>query len=549
MKRWFVVLVLVVLIGLTACSGNGNDNKAAEPPNEEKVEATNGENANNSAQEGQSEVKYPLVQEKIALKMMGAKNPTQVEWDKMDFFDYMENLTNIHFDFNTPISSAYGEKKNIIFATNDLPDVFFGGMLTPSDEVNYGTQGALIPLEDLIDKYAPNIRKMFETYPEARKSVTTMDGHIYALPKYNEVAIRNFYKLFVNPVWLDNLGIDKLPQTTDELYELLKRFKEEDPNRNGQADEIPLSLFSDSHFDEIIGHLLPMFGVAMDPQYMIGVKGDKALLMATQPEYKKFLEYLRKLYKEKLLDPEVFIHTKEQFDGKGKNGQLGVLTVSGVPWNTLNTAENESVPLLPPISDDPGRTPVVLLRPLIERGTFAITNVNKYPAETIQWVDHLYSYDGGRYAAMGKEGFAWEWTDDSKSEWIQLARNGMSSVQTKAASTPDGSGLPSWRMSDYMFKEQSDYWQEQNQLGKEVYGPLGIVALPQLYFTNDEQRAIDAVRVDLASYVIQMTAKFIIDSEPMENWDAYVATLQKMGSNQYEQTFQNAYDRYNAAGK
>lgn len=36
-------------------------------------------------------------------------------------------------------------------------------------------------------------------------------------------------------------GILKLPKNTKEFYQVLKMFKENDPNRNGKKDEIPLT--------------------------------------------------------------------------------------------------------------------------------------------------------------------------------------------------------------------------------------------------------------------------------------------------------------------
>src|SRR5699024_11240938 len=82
----------------------------------------------------------------------------------------------------------------------------------------------ILPLEDLIDEYAPNIKKLLEENPEIEKSITTTDGHIYALPQISE-GHRSIWQspIWYNGNWLDELGVDELPETTDEFYELLKR--------------------------------------------------------------------------------------------------------------------------------------------------------------------------------------------------------------------------------------------------------------------------------------------------------------------------------------
>src|SRR5699024_10973892 len=141
----------------------------------------------------------------------------------------------------------FGTTLNLDFASGDLDDIIFAAgnsNFTADMEVKYGEQGLIIPLEDLIEEYAPNIQKMFEERPDVKKSITTLDGHIYALPRVvKEGGTSSWYMspFWYNGRWLDELGVDELPETTEELYDLLVRFRDEDPNGNGEADEIPLS--------------------------------------------------------------------------------------------------------------------------------------------------------------------------------------------------------------------------------------------------------------------------------------------------------------------
>ena len=190
---------------------------------------------------------------------MGAKAAIHGPWEDMVLFKEMEEMTNIHFNFNTPPAANYQEAKNLAFASQQLPDVFFNAGLTPDDEVTYGGQGYLVPLEGLIEKYAPNFNKLMNDNPEIKKSITTVDGHIYALPLIIDEP-RAFVpsRLWLNGDWMESLGIMTEPTTTDELYELLKRFKNEDPNKNGKNDEIPISSEKLGGFQSV---LLPAFGL------------------------------------------------------------------------------------------------------------------------------------------------------------------------------------------------------------------------------------------------------------------------------------------------
>src|SRR5690606_435265 len=128
----------------------------------------------------------------------------------------------------------------LAFATGDLPDIFLSG-LTAADEQVFGPQGLLLPLNDLMEQYAPKAVELFDMYENTRKTFTFEDGSIYVSP-YFIGATRDYFasNTHFNKPWLDNLGLP-MPANLDELYTVLKAFKEQDPNGNGIQDEIPLS--------------------------------------------------------------------------------------------------------------------------------------------------------------------------------------------------------------------------------------------------------------------------------------------------------------------
>lgn len=63
-----------------------------------------------------------------------------------------------------------------------------------------------VPLEDLIDQYAPNIRNLFEKDPITEKMSTFLDGHIYGLPQRMPLRPTSNDTLGINKTWLDKLG-------------------------------------------------------------------------------------------------------------------------------------------------------------------------------------------------------------------------------------------------------------------------------------------------------------------------------------------------------
>ena len=92
------------------------------------------------------------------------------------------------------------------------------------DVIKYASQGMLIPLEDMIDEYMPNLKKILDENPQYRKQITAPDGHIYSLPTINELNPTTHDKWFINKTWLDNLGLE-VPTTKEELEQVLLAFK------------------------------------------------------------------------------------------------------------------------------------------------------------------------------------------------------------------------------------------------------------------------------------------------------------------------------------
>lgn len=88
----------------------------------------------------------------------------------------------------------------------------------------------------------PNVQAFFKEQPIAKGMVTTPDGKMYTLPRYNgELQRASGQHLFINKTWLDKLGL-QVPQTWDELFNVMEAFKTKDPNGNGKADEIPYAM-------------------------------------------------------------------------------------------------------------------------------------------------------------------------------------------------------------------------------------------------------------------------------------------------------------------
>ncbi|SFA77519.1 putative aldouronate transport system substrate-binding protein [Cohnella sp. OV330] len=489
---------------------------------------------------------FPIVSEPLTLTLMAPDTGDQ-DWTKMKVLDIMAEQSNIKLDFRNAPKDSFDTKKNLVFASGDYPDMFYAAGLTTAEQINYGEQGILIPLETLIDEYAPNFKKVLEDNPEVRKSITAPDGHIYALP-----VIEMSQHWYRNPIWyngdfLKALNIKKLPTTTDELYTYLKRVKTEDPNGNGKADEIPLTASNarDVNLRDIRNWLLGSFGVYEDTIY---VDDNKTVHYTPLEEgFKQYLTFMNKLWNEELLDHESFSQTDEQKKAKVQNNQVGMFA----NWNaymSLGGEPSTDDPMYAPVKSDMVDKPAIAANAGITPGAFAISSTNPSPEASMRWVDYLYSYEGALLFNKGPEGILWKYTDEATrtKEYLPIPDGGTDREKYRSTLTPNyGIPAPTINTDDIEKGLKGDFeiWvakETQTKLLDQGARP----PFPTLFLTSEEQTQVNSLTSDLNTYVNQMEAKFITGAEPLSNWDKYVDTLKKMGAEKMAKIYQGAYDRW-----
>ena len=110
-----------------------------------------------------SEVQFPL-KEKAELSFITSAPATSTQNpNERIIFKRLEKETNVHIDWTCFVADQFSDKKNLALAQfGNLPDGLFNAGMSDYDLLRYAKQGIIIPLENLIDKYMPNLeRKQF----------------------------------------------------------------------------------------------------------------------------------------------------------------------------------------------------------------------------------------------------------------------------------------------------------------------------------------------------------------------------------------------------
>lgn len=546
-------LFLVCLLVLSLFSGCGkkaptNTDVKKDPPasSETKKDDEKPAEPESTVPDYMNATGLPITKEKITVKVLGLKNAGGTEWGDLELFKKIEEMTNVHFEYDLAEPSTFVEKKNLALASGEYPDVIMR-QVTINDEDTYGPQGVFINLKPLIEEYAPNLTKRLEEHTDMKAAITAMDGNIYGLPYYQQTSTLNPHLAFFDTTWLTNVGME-MPVTTDDLYDLLKAFKEKDANGNGDPnDEIP---WSGTGLASLNGFILPAF-TGLSGGATFDIRDDKVVFTPTLPEFKEYLTYINKLYKDGLIDPEMLTQTSQQTLAKTKSGTVGIYntTPTILPPETTNLQD-----CLEPLVSATNKEKVTKAYSPVYTGAAVITDKAKHPEALMRWFDLWYAkaeegIEGlyGNTLFVGLENVHWEYASADKKtyKFIEPITGfaDLNNTITVSAQMPIYLNFLAYP-SDFPLLEMKVKGVQNRQ---EPYMKACYPA--NVRYTEAEYERASLLETDINSYVEQMIAKFLIGDEPIDNFDKFVSTLESMNLNELLKIKQDVYDRWLAASK
>ncbi|GAB3485449.1 extracellular solute-binding protein [Marinomonas epiphytica] len=431
---------------------------------------------------------------------------------------------------------------NLMLVSGNLPDVVGGNSLKDSF-IQYGMEGAFLPLNDLIDEYAPNIKAFFEENPDLKKAITAPDGNIYHIAYFPDgQAARAFY---IRQDWLDKLGLDQ-PQTVDELYEVLKAFRDQDPNGNGKKDEVPAFF---RHWEEMI-RMVTLWdarttGTDSYHQFYIKDAGD-VKHGYVEESYREGIRNLAKWYKEGLIDKEVFTRgSKAREFLLGNN--LGGMTHD---WFASTASYNNSLkdtipgfnwlPFAPPASksgvrmEENGRTTV-------KPDGWALTYSNKDPVASIKYMDFMFTEKGRNISNFGIEGVHWNMVD-GKAKYTDEVLSSSQPVNSQMWDI--GAQIPVGFHQDYEYERQ--WTNEIAAKGIELYVDNNYIVeqFPGVSMTVKERMVYDKHWPNILTYMLETQQRWIIGTGDVDKeWDSYIQRINKLGFKEVLKAYQSAYNR------
>lgn len=508
----------------------------------------------NSEDYGLENVSLPL-EEKVELKAITSSSPLAPEDpnDKL-IFQRLEEETNVHIDWKN-YNSDFAEKRNLDIAAGDLPDFIWNADANEADIVKWSETGVIVPVDELIDKYMPNLKKIYEENPHYKKMMVSPDGKMYSFPWIEELgegkeSIHTVNDIaWINKDWLKALNLD-MPTNPEELKEVLKAFKNEDPNGNGEADEIPFS-FIDADGNEDFKLIMAAFGGDGDNDNRLVVGNDgKINFTADDDGYRRGLEYMHELYKEDLIDPEAFEHDWNAYISKGKDHRYGLYFT----WDKGNvTGMNDSYDVLPVMENPDGERVVTRTNNMgFQRGRLVITTANQNLELTAKWIDKMYEPLQSVQNNWGTYG------DPDQQNIFELSENENGDPMLKhlpLEGTAPGElrqktevGGPLAILDEYygVYTTMPDDAKWRLDIIREQFAPYVDKEniYPNIFASVEDLDRIAKIEADLMPFVQRSRAEFIQSGITDESWNAYKEELDRLNLQEWLEIKQKNYDDY-----
>jgi len=468
----------------------------------------------------------------------------------------LEKRTRIHIDFQHPPLNQEQEQFNLLAASGTYPDVIEYNWLTnaPGGPARFLRDGVIVRLNDLIDRYAPNLKRVLSEHPEWRKQILTDEGDIYAFPFLrSDVKLLVSTGLAMREDWLDKLSL-RAPTTLDEWRSVLKAFKDRDANGNGKGDELPLSTWASSPgpgggsrgaFSRY--SFVGAWGIGMEWFQESGAIKYGPL----QPQFREFLALMSQWYKDGLIDPDVFATNQNAMDAKVTNNLVGAASMQGGNGigKYAGLMAGKGTFKLTPVQQ-----PVLKAGDKIllggrdnnypGQGAAAITSSNKKAIETVKMLDYAYSPEGSLLFNFGIEGTSYTMVNGSPTYTDAILHDPkIPSAQMISRFARGNFNGPF--VQDVRYITQYYELPEQKKALDVWTLPSNEKLLPPTTITQDESKKYATTMSDINTRFDEVFTRVWSGKSSLDEWDSFVKALPGMGINDALKIQQNALDRYN----
>lgn len=483
-----------------------------------------------------------------AVNLMGdLANLGITNYNDFEYMQYLEELTGIHVETTEVNFFTASEQYNVMIASGDYPDM----IKNLDGYYSTGLTGALadeiiMDLTEDLAEYAPNYDYMIHSNSD-QTQYYLVDGKVLQFMGTYDSFINN-QGLVVRKDWLEECGLE-VPETYEELHEVLVKFKEE------YGCTTALYMNNNCTITSLTeGYNVASYAVSGNagggsastglPYY---VEDGVVKCSLVEDGYRDYLTMLHQWYEEGLMDSDFVSIEYDPFssylDGQITSNQMGVWCTSG------EGIDNYTVPVVcmpSPVQNagDMQHLTEMTLAPANDITCVSISASCASPELAMAWLDYWYSEDGILLYNFGLEGTDYTLDENNTPVFTEAVINnefGLSASNYMRCRCAFGT------MSSLMLRYRTAYLN--SDLVNEAWDVWtsnldGTMAISSNVTMTTEQKEAEGYKAsDILTYANQMIAQFAIGDADIETqWDSYVETLVSMGIEDCIALKQEAYD-------
>ena len=535
-KRIFALLLVVLMVGslFTAC-GKKESGEAGGTEEGGNVEV--------------KEITFPLPEkiEFTAWRTAATSDPKLgiVTYNDIESVQAWEEKSNVHVEWQIPPSGQEQENFNLMITSGEYPDMIWDvGTYYVGGLDKAISDGVLVPLNKYMDNYLTDYNKLISENDVVYKDCKTDEGNFAAIYFINCPDQGPWLGMTVRQDWLNDGGLD-VPVTYDDWHDMLVAFKEQKGATaplwiNANAGD-PFSIFSAGYGVGVVGSSGKGF-----------INQDGTVKYSPIEEgYKEYITMLHDWYAEGLIDPDFYTRQDwlcpDTLFGQDLTGAwFDIYTLLGLRGIMVGKPEMDLVAVPAPVKNAGDKVHLAQYNFTRGTGTVGISTMAKDQDTLAAYLNLGSQQEWAWLAYYGTEGDTYTVVD------------GKPVYTDKILNNPDGLSA-SDAMTKFCFRSAGMYiWDRElqtaddkalaaiNEIWPSNVDTDHIWMMPNITMTSDEANRYATIMGDVETYVSEMTTKFILGSESLDGWDAYVNGVKGMGIDEAISLQQAALDRFMA---
>ena len=495
---------------------------------------------------------YPLTPEKVTLTMWypnGGSMGSLADFNDGEFWQWLEEKTNVHIEFIVPASGSETESFNLLFAGDELPDIV---VAQPANQCYRDGMDAAIEDGYFLDiaqhlDWCPNYVSWMNNLEFGKKDCYTDTGKMYGMWGFWLNMQEGFADqgISIRKDFLDKVGKD-VPTTYAEWEDVLTAFKEQ----LGIAAPYYTSKYGIDYGEFMAGYGIAPYWYMEDGKIKYG---------PMQDAYKEYLTMMHDWYEKGLLDPDFSTRQSSGVAADNDmilNDKIGALIDWGTRMTDAYVSRGASNPEFWAVAAPQPKKSADAPDPAFRVATnnyHAMTNYchsvsaeSEHAELAVRWLDTFYAADNfwnANYGIESEEGRVWYKAEDGHRVGIYDFRY----------SNPDGldsatvlvkywAKNPPIRVEaaqiEQMPAERAAAYPVWSQYEAKNFIPTNLTK------TVEEGTEYSSLYTDIETYVQECNVKFIMGQMSLDDYDSYRETLKSMGIERCIELQQAALDRY-----